>query len=115
MREALVRLLENKLDAAQLQTLTTMEVAREADESDFDVSEQTTPIIKPTVVKEEVSNLQDLYTVTDIANSLGMHREEKTVSRVLQEVRRVHSAKIQQLNVRNGKVFQYYYSIKKKP
>jgi hypothetical protein len=41
-----------------------------------------------------------------------MHREEKTISRVLQELRRVHFQKIQQINVRHGKVFLYYYSIK---
>ena len=83
MREALVRLLEQKIDPNQLQPLKTMKVERDPDESEFEVSEQTTPIVKQTIVKEDVSNLQDLFTVTDIANSLGMHREEKTISRVL--------------------------------
>ena len=40
-----------------------------------------------------------------------MHKEEKTISRVLYEVRKVHNAEIKQLNVRNGKIFQYYYFI----
>jgi hypothetical protein len=58
--------------------------------------------------------MADQFTVTDISNSLGMPHEEKTVSRIIQELRRVHSKKILQTNVRNGKVFQYYYTIKKK-
>lgn len=61
-----------------------------------------------------IGDASDQFTVSDIANSLGMFREEKTISRVLQELRRVHSTRIQQINVRNGKVFQYYYSIKQK-
>ena len=50
------------------------------------------------------------FTVTAIANAMGMHKEEKTISRVLYEVRKVHT-NIKQLNVRNGKIFQYYYFI----
>ena len=51
--------------------------------------------------------------MTDISNALGMVNEEKTMSRVLQELRRIHSKQIQQINVRNGKIFQYYYFIDK--
>ena len=51
------------------------------------------------------------FTVTDISNALGMCSEEKTMSRVLLELRRIHERKIQQINVRNGKIFQYYYFI----
>lgn len=40
-----------------------------------------------------------------------MSNEEKTMSRVLLELRRIHSKQIQQINVRNGKIFQYYYFI----
>lgn len=45
------------------------------------------------------------FTVSAIANALGMHKEEKTISRVLHEIRKVHSSTIKQLNVRNGKIF----------
>ena len=51
--------------------------------------------------------------MTDISNALGMVNEEKTMSRVLQELRRIHSKQIQQINVRNGKIFQYYSFIDK--
>lgn len=51
------------------------------------------------------------FTVTAISNALGMYKEEKTISRVLNEVRKVHTNEIKQINVRNGKIFQYYYFI----
>ena len=53
------------------------------------------------------------FTMSDISNALGMSKEEKTMSRVLLELRRVHAAKIKQVNVRNGKIFQYNYYIEK--
>ena len=34
------------------------------------------------------------FTVTDISNALGMCSEEKTMSRVLLELRRIHERKI---------------------
>jgi hypothetical protein len=34
------------------------------------------------------------FTVSAIANALGMYKEEKTISRVLHEIRRVHSKEI---------------------
>jgi len=52
------------------------------------------------------------FTTSAISNALGMGNEEKTMSRVLIELRRVHASKIMQINVRNGKIFQYYYFIK---
>jgi len=51
--------------------------------------------------------------VTDISNALGMAKEEKTMSRVLSELRRIHSKQISQINVRHGKIFLYYYFIDK--
>lgn len=69
-------------------------------------------ISKEENIKQSVGDASDQFTVTDIACGLGMFREEKTMSRVIQELRRVHANKIIQTNVRNGKVFQYYYSIK---
>ena len=58
-------------------------------------------------------NTADQFTVTDISNALGMSNEEKTMSRVLLELRRIHKDQISQINVRNGKIFQYYYYIDK--
>ena len=51
------------------------------------------------------------FTVTDISNAIGMQHEEKTMSRVVQELKKVHKNKVQHISVRNGKVFQYYYYI----
>lgn len=66
-------------------------------------------------MKEEEIQDTTQFTISDLANSLGMHREEKTISRILIELRKIHSAKIQQINVRLGKVFLYYYAIKEAP
>ena len=128
MREALVRILEEKLDPNHLAQLKTESkvakkpVVQSDDESDVDFGKQQIQ----NMVKRETrslgkesepvvfSDMADQFTVTDISNQLGMPHEEKTVSRIIQELRRVHSKKILQTNVRNGKVFQYYYTIKKK-
>ena len=56
---------------------------------------------------------QEHFTVTDISNMLGMAKEEKTMSRVLSELRRIHSKQISQISVRKGKIFLYYYFIDK--
>ena len=57
---------------------------------------------------------QEYFTVTDISNMLGMAKEEKTMSRVLSELRKIHSKQISQINVRKGKIFLYYYFIDKR-
>jgi hypothetical protein len=48
------------------------------------------------------------FTITDISVALGMTKEEKTMSRILNELKKCHS-KIQSSAVRNGRVFQYKY------
>lgn len=45
-------------------------------------------------VKAENEIRQEYFTVTDISNTLGMAKEEKTMSRVLSELRRIHSKQI---------------------
>jgi len=33
---------------------------------------------------------QGFYTLTDISNAIAMNKEEKTMSRILSEVRKIH-------------------------
>ena len=46
-------------------------------------------------MKNECMNNQNQddgkYTITEISNALGMNKEEKTMSRVLAELKKVHS------------------------
>ena len=51
------------------------------------------------------------YTISDIAGALGMSKDEKTMSRVLNEIKKCHP-KILSSAVRNGRVFQYKYYLK---
>ena len=51
------------------------------------------------------------HTISEISQALGMLKEEKTMSRVLTELRKVHS-EIESSAVRNGRVFQYKFFLK---
>jgi hypothetical protein len=51
------------------------------------------------------------FTISDISGALGMAKEEKTMSRVLNELKKCHP-RLQQSAVRNGRVFQYKYYMK---
>jgi hypothetical protein len=51
------------------------------------------------------------YTISDISGALGMNHEEKTMSRVLNELKKCHP-QIMSSAVRNGRVFQYKYYLK---
>lgn len=44
------------------------------------------------------------FTISEISGALGMAKEEKTMSRVLNELKKYHP-RIQQSAVRNGRVF----------
>lgn len=51
------------------------------------------------------------FTISDISNALGMNNEEKTMSRVLAELKKSHR-QIESAAFRNGRVFQYKYFLK---
>jgi len=51
------------------------------------------------------------YTISDISGALGMNKEEKTMSRVMNELKKCHP-QILSSAVRNGRVFQYKYYLK---
>ncbi|CDW77868.1 UNKNOWN [Stylonychia lemnae] len=104
MRESIIRVLENKIDAKQLK----FQEIQDQDDSESD-NEQTS-------VKDLKINNQDLYedgkyTISDISVALGMNKEEKTMSRVLAELKKIHKD-IESSAVRNGRVFQYKYYLK---
>ena len=48
------------------------------------------------------------FTISEISGALGMCKEDKTMSRVLNELKKCHP-RIQSSAVRNGRVFQYKY------
>ena len=58
--------------------------------------------------KKETINTQGCFTLSDIANSMNMQSEEKTVSRVLAELKKVHKNVAEKAN-RYGKKFLYTY------
>lgn len=51
------------------------------------------------------------FTLNDIARNIGMPREEKTLCRVMQEIRKVHADDISEKANRYGRKFQYTYKI----
>jgi hypothetical protein len=60
----------------------------------------------------KVDPLEDgKYTISDIANAMGMHKEEKTMSRIMNELRKSHKD-IESSAVRDGRVFQYKYYLR---
>ena len=48
------------------------------------------------------------FTISQISSALGMNKEEKTMSRVLAELKKNHP-RLQSSAVRNGRIFQYKY------
>ena len=55
-------------------------------------------------------NLQGFFTLSDISNALAMNKDEKTMCRVLHEIRKVHKNIGEKAN-RYGRKFQYTYHL----
>ena len=55
---------------------------------------------------------QGHFTLSDLSNAIGMNSEEKTMCRVLQEIRKTHK-NIQEKPNRYGKKFQYTYHLQR--
>ena len=51
------------------------------------------------------------YTLSEISAAIGMHKEEKTTGRIMNELKKSNPL-IQSSAVRNGRVFQYKYFLK---
>ena len=69
------------------------------------------------VVFDDNSNLdlqhlreQGFYSLNDISNALAMQKEEKTMARILSEIRKVHK-NIHENPIRFGKKFLYTYHL----
>lgn len=101
MRECVIRVLENKLNTQLIKD----EFNIEEDESDNEFKEDQSI--------NQLSDFDGMFTISDISNALGMYKEEKTMSRVLAELKKTH-AQIESSAVRNGRVFQYKYFLKNK-
>lgn len=53
---------------------------------------------------------QGHYTLSDLAAAIGMHREEKTMCRILTEIKKVHKDVNEKAN-RYGRKFLYTYKL----
>lgn len=63
---------------------------------------------KETPLGEHAGTEDGKLTISEISSALGMSKEEKTMSRVLNELKKCHP-RINSSAVRNGRVFQYKY------
>ena len=106
MREGIIRVLEQKVDPTLMKALDHQFEAGNLSSDDENQSNKDCIGVGETTVYEAGK-----YTISDIASALGMAKEEKTLSRVLNELKKSHP-RIQQSAVRNGRIFQYKYYLK---
>ena len=84
MRESIIRALEHKIDPKIFKSLETKAAIDEDSDGEGDHEASND-------IKRELTEIDDgKLTISDIANALGMHKEEKTMSRVLNELRKSH-------------------------
>lgn len=98
MREGIMRVLENRIDPNALR------------ESYLDTGNITSDDEAQSTKQNEFTEIQEdgKFTISEISGAMGMQKEEKTMSRVLNELRKCNP-QIQSAAVRNGRVFQYKY------
>jgi hypothetical protein len=108
MREAVIRTLERKMPGQ----FKLKEDQAENSEHDLEESQDE---IKAACTnrnsqEQEMQMLQTqgFFTLSDISAALAMNKEEKTMSRILQEIRKVHKRIAEKAN-RYGRKFQYTY------
>ena len=101
MREAIIRVLEHKIDPSDFKKLESKAVIDDDSEGDEG---------KDTDMKLDFID-DGKYTISEISTALGMSKDEKTMSRILAELRKNHK-EIESSAVRNGRVFQYKYYLK---
>eukprot|EP00347_Sterkiella_histriomuscorum_P013500 403364481 len=116
MRESIIRVLENKIDTNLFKSQDNNIVCGDDSESENENNndqqqEKPYPLNHGMNEYEHLQQRDGKYTISDISVALGMTKEEKTMSRVLAELKKVHRG-IESSAVRNGRVFQYKYFLK---
>lgn len=98
IREGIIRALEQKLDSTKLKQLEDHCDTGGISSDEEDQSHKEMP------VGEQAGAEDGKLTISEISSALGMNKEEKTMSRVLNELKKCHP-RINSSAVRNGRVF----------
>lgn len=98
MREGIIRVLENNIDPSILKDTSIIDNDMNSDSED-----ESQPLMDAAILWSRTNGFNNAnnlaqedgkYTISDISNALGMNKEEKTMSRVLTELKKVHSSQI---------------------
>lgn len=118
MREGIIRVLENNIDHQLLRNEENDHLIKNSEDLSEDESKCRFNLENSSVFHlDSIAEWEDFdgkYTISDIANALGMRKDEKTMSRILTELKKVHK-QIDSDAVRNGRIFQYKYYLKNSP
>ena len=112
MREAVIRTLERKMVQGQFK-MKEDQAEINSEHEDFEESQDQETKgagLNRNSQEQEMQMLQTqgFFTLSDISAALAMNKEEKTMSRILQEIRKVHKRIAEKAN-RYGRKFQYTY------